>query len=50
MSSLSNLNFSSQMSHTDLLKEFTVKKKKTKPKREHVVPMKFMTFSFDKKK
>lgn len=39
-----------ESSNPNLFKELNTKKKKTKPKKEHVVPMKFMTFSFDKKK
>ena len=39
-----------ESNNPNLLKELNAKKKKTKPKREHIVPMKFMTFSFDKKK
>lgn len=39
-----------ESSNPNLLKELNTKKKKTKSKREHIVPMKFMTFSFDKKK
>lgn len=39
-----------ESSNPNLLKELNAKNKKTKPKREHIVPMKFMTFSFDKKK
>lgn len=37
-------------SNPNLLKELNTKKKKTKPKREHITSMKFITFSFDKKK